>query len=142
MKYVDEMALLDHILEGKALPDHMARPRAGEKVPKLRGKPGQSYLQSRDFNDKIAEEAAKRLKSSPLIAICYHHKCKCGNTWTSFGFFARSVELAIEREGKARTIKRLDTDPGQEPLARIEWQDSEEIACNVCITARYNASRK
>lgn len=130
--YKDGLAMLDNLLDGKALPDHMARSRAGTILPKHRTAAESYNEELRRKNDEIAKVATEAMERKPLLAICYNHKCKCGNVWQAFGFFARKAALRIPGEGDATFTKRLEYDPRPEPVTETEWQDVEEQACISC----------
>lgn len=131
-QHSDGLAMLDNLLDGKALPDHLARSRAGVILPKHRTQGETLAEECRKFNDAIASEAAAKMNHAPLIAICFNHKCGCGAEWQSFGFHARSVTQRVPGQGDATFTKRLDYDPSPEKVSSIEWQDKEESCCIDC----------
>lgn len=131
--YKDGLAMLDNLLDGKALPDHLARARAGVILPKHRTAAESYNEELRRKNDEIAKAAAEAIAQRPLLAVCFNHKCKCGNVWQSFGFYARKATQRIEGEGDATFTKRLDYDPRPERVTETEWQSVEEMACLKCF---------
>lgn len=122
----DSHALLDNILFGKALPEHLAKKTASNAGT-------DSETTARVFRDAVAAEVAAKMDKSPLMAICYNHHCGCGATWQSFGFFARKVKQAIAGAGAAEFTKRLDYDPAPELPSSTEWQTVEEQYCLKCF---------
>lgn len=131
-RHADGLAMLDNILDGKALPDHLARTRAGVILPKTRTQGETKAEEARKFNDAIAAEAAAKMNKAPLIAICFSHKCCCGNEWQTFGFYARSVVQRVPGAGDATFTKRIDYPPGPERVSVTEWQLKDEEACIKC----------
>ena len=132
MKHSDGLAIIDNLFEGKALPDHLARSRAGVVLPKVRTAAETAAEEARKFNDDIAKQAYEKMNKAPLIAVCFAHRCTCGNTWQSFGFHARRVTQRVPGAGDATFTKRLDYDPSPEKPSTIEWQDSDETCCIEC----------
>lgn len=131
-KLSDSHAMLDCLLDGKALPDHLARSKAGVILPKARTQGQTDAELARAFNDAIAKEVAAKMNLQPLIAINHIHKCKCGNTWQAFGFYARRVKQAISGEAAATFTKRLDYDPRPETPSEVEWLEVLEQTCLSC----------
>lgn len=130
--HADGLAMLDNLIDGKALPDHLARTRAGVILPKTRTQGETAAEEARKFNDAIAKEAAAKMNHAPLLAICFAHKCKCGAEWPTFGFYARKVSQRVPGQGDATFTKRLDYHPGPEKVGSTEWQVKEEDACLRC----------
>lgn len=130
--YKDGLAVLDYLLDGRALPDHLARSRAGVILPKHRTAKETAAEEAREFNKRVMEEATAKMSKAPLIAVCHNHKCACGNIWQSFGFYARSATQRIQGQGTATFMKRLDYNPAPEQPASVEWQDREEPVCVQC----------
>jgi hypothetical protein len=130
--YKDGLAMLDNLLDGKALPDHLARSRAGPILPRHRTQKETAAEEARKFNDSIVAEAAAKMSRQPLTAVCYKHECRCGAAWTSFGFYARKVTQRVPGAADATFTKRLDYDPRPEKVAEVEWRTVAECACLAC----------
>lgn len=131
--YKDGLAMLDNLLDGKALPDHLARARAGVILPRHRTQAESYSAELRRQNDAIAKAASDAMNHAPLVAICFNHKCACGNHWQAFGFYARKVTQRIPGEGDATFIKRLEYPRGAEPVSATQWQDVTETECMTCF---------
>lgn len=132
--YKDDMAMLDHLLDGKALPDHLARSRVGsivERSPRMREQI--AAQQAREAKAR-AEAAANKLTLAPLVAVCYSHVCLCGASWQAFGFYARRGAIDDYRAGAAIGMKRIDYRPSAEPVTETIWQTVEEQTCISCFT--------
>lgn len=135
MTYKDDNAMLDHLLDGKALPDHLARSRVGtivERSPRMREQI--AAQQAREAKAR-AEAAANKLSLVPLVKVCYSHQCLCGNAWQVFGFYARRGAIDDYRAGSAVGMKRIDYRPSQEPVTETIWQTVEEHTCIKCCDA-------
>lgn len=132
-------AILDNLLFGSALPDTLARPKAGNVIPK--GKHAKALKDAETLNEilkaqnaEIARKAKEKLENAPLIAVCLNHSCKCGNKWQSFGFFARKVTEKIEGEGDATFTRRCEPVPGERAI-ETNWLSSPEDTCLSCCYA-------
>ena len=112
----DSKDLLMHLVHGTALP---------EKLAKVKAQSG-----DRSAIIKAAEESLSR---APLIAMCFKHTCRCGNVWTSFGFYARKVGVDLPGQARAYPTKRLDYFPHNERVNETVWQPVEEQACINCF---------
>jgi hypothetical protein len=132
-QYKDGLAMIDNIIDGKALPEHLARTRAGQILPKSRTQAETRHDELRRANDALAKEAGERINKAPLLAICFAHTCACGNSWQSFGFYARKTTMRVPGAADATFTKRLDYDPRPEPIGETEWQTVEEHACIKCF---------
>lgn len=111
----DSKDLLMHLVHGAALPEHLSKPRSDGLDRKV-----------------LAAKAEEQLKREPLVAICLSHKCRCGNSWASFGFYARKTLLEVPGQGRAAVTKRLDYTPHDERVTETIWQPVEEAACMNC----------
>jgi hypothetical protein len=130
--YKDGLAIIDHLIDGNALPPHLARSRAGLVLPKHRTAKETAAEEARAYNAAIAKTAAEKMSKAPLLAVCFKHKCKCGNSWESFGFYARKTSVRVSGEGEASFTKRLDYDPSPEKVGATEWLVADENACLRC----------
>lgn len=130
--FKDGLAMLDNILDGKALPDHLARSRGGAILPRHRTQNETDAELARKFRDTIAAEAAAKMNHAPLLAICNRHKCACGSEWESFGFYARKVTQRVPGAADATFTKRVEYNPAPEPVAEVEWRLVEESHCLAC----------
>lgn len=131
--YKNGLAMLDNLIDGKALPSHLARSAAGLILPRAKSAAETLAEESARFNDAIAKEVAAKMALQPLMAICHSHKCRCGNAWQTFGFYARKVIQRIPGEADASFTKRLDYDPSPELPQSVEWQEVEETHCLACF---------
>lgn len=135
--YRDEDAILDHLLEGKALPPHLARSRTGEVLPRTPHATAKAIAEEQKAaNDRRAALVAEKMAQSPLVAICFKHLCGCGASWQAFGFFARKVtDIPLERAGQATFHKPVSVKPVNEVITETIWQTVNEETCLSCFTA-------
>lgn len=115
-KLQDSMALLDNILDGTALPEHLSKPRS-EGIDRK----------------ALVREIDEKLARSPLVAVCYDHKCRCNATWKSFGFYARKCRISVPGQGDAYPTKALEYFPHNEVVVETIWQTVQEQACVKCF---------
>jgi hypothetical protein len=132
--YKDGLAIIDNIIDGKALPEHLARSRAGTILPRSERITAKADKAATDrvYRDAVAKEAAARMNKAPLTAICFKHKCRCGQEWATFGFYARKVTQRVLGAADATFTKRLEYDPRPEAVAETEWRTVEETHCLAC----------
>lgn len=111
----DNKALLAHILDGAALPEHLAKNRGAGLDRKA-----------------VAREIDEKLERAPLIAVCFKHSCRCGHEWQDFGFYARRTAVDVPGQARAYPTRRLDYFPHNERVSETIWQSVEEPACLNC----------
>jgi len=117
----DSKALLNNLLNGSALPEHLSKPRS-------------EGLDRKALAVKISEN----LRREPLIAVCFEHTCRCKRSWKSFGFYARKTQVDVPGQGRTEVTKRLPDGPQQEPVTQTFWQPVEEPVCINCFDAATN----
>lgn len=111
----DSKALLMNLIHGTALPEHLAKPRTDGIDRKV-----------------IQKQVEEKLVRAPLIAVCHNHTCRCGNSWQSFGFYARRVTESIPGMADATFTKPLSYQPYDERVSETIWRPVEEQACLNC----------
>lgn len=132
MSVKDSDAILDHLLEGRALPGHLARSRGGSILPRSKSMKEGTAEQSKAFRDSVSAEIAARMVLSPLMAINHKNKCGCGNEWFTFGGYYREAEVFVPGVGKTKGVRRLDYDPAPETVKITEWREEEHKVCVKC----------
>jgi len=131
--YKDSSAILDNILFGTALPDHLARVKAPSHTHGDNPKIDQEAAEARRFNAALNEKVAAKFTKAPLVAVNYKHTCRCGSSWATFGFFARRTETTVHNEAVATFTKRLDYNPLPiEKPTEVIWNDVNEETCLSC----------
>ena len=123
-KLADSKALLNNLLNGAALPEHLSKPRSEGIDRKV-----------------LAAKVEENLRREPLIAICFDHTCRCKAQWKSFGFYARKTSIEVPGQGRTAVTKRLDYIPQQEPVSQTIWQPVEEPVCINCFDSATNIAR-
>jgi hypothetical protein len=142
MKHKDSSAILDNLLFGTALPDHLARAKATSPVLKAaKYNKQQQAKELAERNAATAKAVAEKIEQSPLVAVCFRHNCACGNSWQGFGYFARRVTEKINGEGDATFTRRINYKPTSEPISATEWQTVKEETCISCFAAVEPPSR-
>lgn len=131
--YKDSSAMLDYLIDGTALPEHLARSKAGQILPKFKNKADLAAEEARKFNATLAAEVAAKFDKSPLVAVGHIHACKCGAEWRTFGFYARRVTTTVHLEAEATFTKPLTYDPKPERPTDVIWNNVKEESCLKCF---------
>jgi hypothetical protein len=124
-KLADSKALLNNLLHGAALPEHLSKPRSEGVDRKV-----------------IATKVAEQLVRAPLVAICFSHTCRCSAAWQSFGFYARKTAVDVPGQGRTFVTKRLEYIPHDEAPVETITQPVEEQVCINCFTNVGSVIRK
>jgi hypothetical protein len=136
----DSMAILDNLLDGTALPKHLARHAASMVTTSSRVHAPTVAEQSRAWNAEQAKIIAAKLDVQPLQATCYNHQCQCGNKWQSFGFYSRKVTHSALGVAAVTVIKQVEHVATEKPQS-TEWLPKLESHCIQCYAPAEGGAR-